>query len=131
MAGSTTRKALLRYWGYLLLIVLIGGWLSWGFEPSVLIALSAIAGLYFLVQAPTWCGARTRSGDFCRNNAHGLLMGCHLAQHRWQKVKMMAPRSWRRFGNFLTRHPMTILNGVAAVGTAVSGAAAVIQLFLQ
>ncbi|MGI5375614.1 hypothetical protein ACQEV2_15450 [Streptomyces sp. CA-251387] len=34
-----------------------------------------------------------RNGTFCRRNASGLLMGCDLRQHRWQKMKMIVLRS--------------------------------------
>jgi hypothetical protein len=42
-----------------------------------------------LFLAPVWCGAFTRKNEFCRNNSWGLLLGCHLREHRWQKFKMI------------------------------------------
>jgi hypothetical protein len=26
----------------------------------------------------------------CRNNSTGMLLGCHLREHKWQKLKMIA-----------------------------------------
>jgi hypothetical protein len=34
-----------------------------------------------------WCGAKARKGEWCRNNSYGLLLGCHLREHKWQRVK--------------------------------------------
>ena len=53
----------------------------------MILALSLAALGYFLFQAPMWCGAETRKGDWCRNNSHGLLRGCSLRQHKWQRLK--------------------------------------------
>ncbi|GHH49407.1 hypothetical protein GCM10018775_45030 [Streptomyces umbrinus] len=46
-----------------------------------------------LFQAPVTCGAPVRGReDGCRNNASGLLLGCHIRQHRWQKLKPLIVR---------------------------------------
>ena len=54
---------------------------------AVILALSLAALGYFLFQAPMRCGAETRTGDWCRNNSHGLFRGCSLRQHKWQRLK--------------------------------------------
>ncbi|MEV4275147.1 hypothetical protein [Actinoplanes xinjiangensis] len=46
--------------------------------------------IFVLFAAPVYCGAvnRGRGGnvEFCRNNSYGLILGCHLRQHKWQKL---------------------------------------------
>lgn len=60
-----------RYWGFLALIIAIGGWVSWvagkvaASIVGVILVLSVAAVGYFLFQAPMWCGAVTRSGMLC------------------------------------------------------------------
>ena len=58
---------------------------SLGFAVVLILALAALG--YFLVQAPVWCCAITRDGLLCRKNSHGLLLGCSIRQHRWQRMK--------------------------------------------
>lgn len=53
----------------------------------MILALSLAALGYFLFQAPMWCGAETRKGDWCRKNSHGLLRGCSIRQHKWQQLR--------------------------------------------
>jgi hypothetical protein len=37
----------------------------------------------------------TRQHQICRNNASGILMGCHLREHHWQKLRLaIVPRAW-------------------------------------
>ncbi len=59
------------------------------FGPGIYLALVGLLILYVLFQAPVYCGAVNRvraSGvEFCRNNSTGLILGCHLRQHKWQK----------------------------------------------
>ena len=31
--------------------------------------------------------AVTRKGELCRNNSHGLLLGCSIRQHKWQRTR--------------------------------------------
>lgn len=81
-------KGLRRYWGYVLLLAIIVVWGTRQREPGVLAVLSGIAALYFLFQAPLWCCAETRQDQLCRNNSSGLLMGCHIREHKWQRLKM-------------------------------------------
>lgn len=59
--------------------------------PPVLIALgSAASFIYYLWFAPAQCRAKNRvradgAIEYCRNNAPGLLRGCHIKQHKTQK----------------------------------------------
>lgn len=76
-----------RYWGYLALALAIFGLVTnhFGFMAILILSLAALG--YFLVAAPVWCCAVTRTGQLCRDNSRGLLLGCHRRQHRWQRVK--------------------------------------------
>ena len=117
---------LLRYWGYLALILALAGWFAHLFTAVVILVLSVAALLYVLVQAPVWCGAIIRDGKMCRNNSTGVLLGCHLRQHKWQKLKMtFIPHEWRVINRGLwiaPREAITSLSGLAAVVSAVAAA---------
>src|SRR5215204_4463699 len=60
--------------------------------PYVVMTLLVI--VWSLFAAPTWCGAvnrkRGKEVEYCRNNSSGLLLGCHIRQHKWHLLK----RSW-------------------------------------
>ncbi|MFI2350539.1 hypothetical protein ACH492_26535 [Streptomyces sp. NPDC019443] len=61
---------------------------------SVIMFLSLAVFAHASFQVPVWCGAVNRDRvTYCRNNAHGILMGCSKRQHRWQKLKMIVLRS--------------------------------------
>ncbi|NYH85363.1 hypothetical protein SAMN05421678_11825 [Actinopolymorpha cephalotaxi] len=77
-------KKLGQYWGYLIFALLIAAWWSKEVGPVALVILSALVTLYFLFRAPGWCGAETRQHTLCRNNAYGLLLGCHFREHKRQ-----------------------------------------------
>ena len=117
---------LLRYWGYLALILALAGWFAHLFTAVVILVLSVAALLYVLVQAPVWCGAIIRGGKTCRNNSSGVLLGCHLRQHKWQKLKMtFIPHEWRVINRGLwaaPREAITSLSGLAAIVSAVAAA---------
>jgi hypothetical protein len=107
-----------RYWGYLLFVLLVTAWWSREVGPGLLIAMSTIVTLYFLFMAPLWCGAVTRNGTLCRNNSSGLLMGCHLREHKWQKIKFLfVPRLWDRLNRGLWASPK---EGLATIFVALS-----------
>ncbi len=80
-------QLLTRFWGYLALAVAVIGYFAHSLGLAVILALSLAAFGYFLLQAPVWCCAETRSGEPCRENSHGLLLGCHRRQHKWQRLK--------------------------------------------
>jgi hypothetical protein len=76
-----------RFWGYLALVLAIFGLVTHHFGFMVILILSLAAFGYFLVAAPVWCCAVTRTGQLCRDNSYGLLLGCHRRQHKWQRLK--------------------------------------------
>lgn len=87
---ATRKKAKLwRYWGYGVLAVLLLSLGTNAFGPGIYAVLVGLLIFFVLFQAPAYCGAinRQRGGDveFCRNNSAGLLLGCHLRQHKWSK----------------------------------------------
>jgi hypothetical protein len=94
----------------------------------VIIALSAAVLLWSFFQAPVTCGAPVRGrDDGCRNNATGLLLGCHIRQHRWQKLKMLiVRRRVREFCSGLFSDGKAVLVTLAAVGSFLSGLVALI-----
>ncbi|WP_234430749.1 hypothetical protein [Streptomyces sp. NRRL F-4489] len=82
-----------QWWGVLAGGLLIAAWINRTAGPAVITGLSAVVLLWSFFQAPVTCGAPVRGrDDGCRNNATGLLMGCHIRQHRWQKLKMLILR---------------------------------------
>ncbi len=123
-------RRLTRYWGYIALALALVGWIMHLFTAAVILALSLGALFYVLLQAPVTCGARNRDGTFCRNNSHGILLGCNqVRQHKWQHVRMtFMPNEWRIINRTLwtgAREVGNTLSGLAAVVTAI---AAVIAL---
>jgi hypothetical protein len=84
-----------RYWGLVAFLGAIVGWVglvAGSFATSVvsvILILSVAALVYVGFRAPLHCGAAIRDGKLCRNNCCGLLMGCYLRQHKWQKLKML------------------------------------------
>ncbi|MEV4601296.1 hypothetical protein AB0K15_28330 [Amycolatopsis sp. NPDC049253] len=65
--------------------------------PGVTAVPSVFVVLYCLFQAPMWCCAPTGASQFCRNNANGILLGCHLRQHKFEKLKLaVRQRAWRK-----------------------------------
>ena len=89
----TPLRFLGRYWGYVLLGVLVLRAVG-GEATSVLIyALGTLLVLgYSLFGAPMVCGALNRGKaqekpTYCRNNSRGLLLGCNQVRaHKTQKL---------------------------------------------
>jgi hypothetical protein len=56
--------------------------------------MTLLVVVWSLFAAPTWCGAvnRKRGDDveYCRNNSSGLLLGCWIRQHKFQRFT----RAW-------------------------------------
>lgn len=84
-----------RYWMVFPLALLLVG-VDGDFVEGILgLGGYALCGaaliIYVLFSAPTYCGAINRSSvrdsavQYCRNNSSGLLLGCNLRQHKWQK----------------------------------------------
>lgn len=86
--------------------------------------VSAGYALFLLLAAPVWCAAQNRDGTACRNNASGLLVGCRLRYHRWQKLSSIGRGKGLR--TLLGRCFRDAGTGAAVVGTiaAVASAAA-------
>lgn len=115
------RRLLGRYWGYLVLAFAILGLVMHLFEAAVILILSLAALVYFLVQAPLTCGAETRNGEGCRNNSHGLLLGCWIRQHKWQRARdIFVSRKWRNAIHDLTASPKDILGTLGGLASVVS-----------
>ncbi|GAB2774527.1 hypothetical protein [Streptomyces daliensis] len=115
-------KRILPYWGLIAFVLAITGWLTSDFGFSGVAALSALSLLWFLFQAPNPCGAPIRAASrTCRNNARGLLRGCHLQQHKWQRMRtfFVHPRL-RRCAAQLFANPVTGLASLGAIVTMVS-----------
>ena len=86
-----------------------------------MLALSLAALVYFLVQAPLTCGAEIRNGGHCRNNSHGLLLGCWIRQHKWQRARdVFVSRKWRNAIRDLTASPKDILGTLGGLASVVS-----------
>lgn len=108
-------KLLQRYWGYVALALVIMGWVTHVFAYAVILIISLIALIYFLVQAPLTCGVEIRSGDRCRNNSHGILLGCWIRQHKWQRFRdIFVSRKWRDVFHDLTESPKDKLGTISA-----------------
>lgn len=114
-------RFLQRYWGYLAIALAILCWYTRTFG-YVLIVISSLAALvYFLVQAPLTCCAEIRTGDHCRNNSHGLLLGCWIRQHKWQKARdILVSRKWQNIIHDLTASPKDILGTIGGLVSIVS-----------
>lgn len=111
-----------KWLGWIILVVLFANWGAIG--PTGLIVLAVIATLYFAFRVPAWCGAETRQERHCRNNSHGLLLGCHFREHKWQKFSLAARRHrWKRLGSELWME-----SKVGTVGLAISGLTSVVAI---
>jgi hypothetical protein len=126
-----------RYWGFLALVAALAGWVGLVLGkvttsivgPVLVLSVAALG--YFLFQAPLWCGAITREGTLCRNNSSGLLIGCHLREHKWQKLKMaFVPKAWRELNRGLWATPREGVNTLAGLGSVVSALAAVVAVLV-
>lgn len=123
---TATRKKIGRTWDYLLLVVIAYGWFGTAMGPGVIALISVVCVVYMLFQAPMWCCADGRNHQPCRNNASGILMGCQLRQHKWQKAKMAVRySSWGKlFGQVLAS-----VGGKAATVSALASSGSAIVAF--
>jgi hypothetical protein len=109
-------RFLQRYWGYIALGLVILGWVTHTVGYVAILILSLIALVYFLVAAPLTCGAEIRTGENCRNNSRGLLVGCWIRQHKWQRARdVFVSRKWRNVFHDLTATPKDILGTIGAL----------------
>lgn len=99
---------------------------------AVILALSVVTALYFAFRLPVPCGAMTREEAGCRKNAYGILMGCEIRQHRWQKLKMkVVPHSFRQLRLQLFNNPKDGLGTLVAVASILSTVIAGVALVLK
>lgn len=128
---ASTRRRLWLNWGYFLIPIILAAWFFIGVAAAPPLAVvSALSIGFFLFQARVPCGALNRkrndiTGDleWCRNNATGILGGCHLKSHRWQNAKLLFSRStWGQFARTLLRKT----NGQAAAVNALAASASAI-----
>ncbi|MET9295940.1 hypothetical protein [Streptomyces sp. NPDC003077] len=115
-------KKIWPYWGLVVFVFAITAWLTSDVGPAGLAGLFGLSCLWFLLQAPIPCGAPIRAaGRSCRNNARGVLRGCHLEQHKWQRARGLFVRpSWRRACGALFATPVTGLTSLGGIVTLVS-----------
>ncbi|WP_063784773.1 hypothetical protein [Streptomyces rimosus] len=117
-----------QWWGVLAGALLVAAWVNSAAGPAVVITLSALVVLWSFFQAPVTCGAPVRGrADGCRNNASGLLLGCHIRQHRWQKLKMLiVRRQVRAFCAGLFSDGKATVVTLAGAGSFISGLVALV-----
>jgi hypothetical protein len=111
-----------RYWGLAALVVAAVGWLTRDLGFGAIAGFSLLGLLWLLFQAPNPCGAPVRAaGKACRNNARGVLRGCHLQQHKWQRVRtfFVHPRLRECFKQLFS-NPTTGLASLVAIVTLAS-----------
>ncbi|MBK3580843.1 hypothetical protein JHN63_45140 [Streptomyces sp. MBT65] len=127
-AKSSRLGGMGQWWGVIAAALLIAAWINKAAGPVIVASLSALVLIWCFFQAPVTCGAPVRGReDGCRNNATGLLMGCHIRQHRWQKLKLLiVRRRVREFCTGLFSDGKETLVTLAAVGSFISGLAALI-----
>jgi hypothetical protein len=114
-------ELLQRYWGYIAPVLAVLGWATHAVGYAVILIVSLVSLIYFLIQAPLTCGAKVRAGGHCRNNSHGILLGCHIRQHKWQKARdIFVSRKWRDVFHNLTESPRDKLGTIRALISIVS-----------
>lgn len=123
------KNLLWQYWGIGAFAVAITGWLTSDVGPIGITVLSTLSFLWFLFQAPVPCGALNRGdADQCRNNGRGVLRGCHLKQHQWQRLKaLVLRRRVRRISAELFPNATTALASLSAIVALVSSTAGTVQ----
>lgn len=117
------KRLLRRYWGLAVLALLVFAWTR-EVGPGWLLVLSGAVTFWAAFQAPAWCGAVNRSGAFCRNNSSGVLLGCHLREHKWQKLKMaFVAKRWQALTDGMWRTPparFATVTGVVGIVSAIA-----------
>src|SRR5690606_12356564 len=120
LPSKRTRRRIRKSWGYLLLPVILWGWVAGTIGIPAIAIMSGLVLAFLMVNADMPCGAETRerdreTGEFllCRRPSSGIVGACaqYRAAHRWGCVKMIAKQSnWGRVFRTLTRST----NGKAA-----------------
>ena len=83
------KSKFVRYFGYLLLAAAVLMLFGFDVGPVTLSVIFVICFVWLLIAAPTSCGAAIRTGQNCRNNSYGLLGGCSIRQHKWQRFRAL------------------------------------------
>jgi hypothetical protein len=61
-----------------------------------------------------------------------VLRGCHLREHKWQKIKMtFVPRAWHELNRGLWSSPRDGMATLSGLGSVVSALAAVIVIVVR
>jgi len=123
---------LVNYWGYGLAVLLVYSAGGATLGPGLTLVAMLLLIAYVLLGAPVWCGAinrqRGKDVEYCRNNSYGLLVGCHIRQHRWDKLKTpWWGQSWREHTRGLWAGPAAKLATVSAVVGTITGIWGVIK----
>lgn len=117
-----------RYWGLILIAIMVVGLdKKWGVLPYVFMSLLVLAWVLF--GAPTRCGAvnrrRGKEVEYCWNNSSGLMLGCNLRQHKFQRfTRVWWNTSWRdRTRGIWTGTPakLATISGVVGMLTGIAG----------
>ncbi|MBV9846368.1 MAG: hypothetical protein JOZ47_15040 [Kutzneria sp.] len=109
------QKVLWRLWGYVLLLAAIYLWTTADVNLVMVLTLSGLAFLYMLFAAPMWCMApNSTNGNPCSNNARGILIGCWIRKHKWQKVRMVVKR--QRWIELIRRSRSSVGAQAATIG---------------
>lgn len=111
-------RPLTRYWVYLAVVMAMAGYFLHDLKLAVILVLSLAALGYFLFQAPVWCGAETRRGEWCLKNSHGLLRGCSIRQHKWQRLKQTFTPAG---GRAVFRTSKSVSGALSMIGGVVAG----------
>lgn len=99
------------------MVILLGG-----LPAAAYVVMTLLVVVWALFSAPTWCGAvnRTRGNDveYCRNNSSGLLLGCWIRQHKFQRFKLAWwTTSWRdRMRGIWAGAPAKVATATAVFG---------------
>jgi hypothetical protein len=93
---------------------------------AAVLVLAGLALVYLLLLAPLWCGAETREGLAYWNNSHGLLLGCWIREHKWQRLKKaFVPARWGGLGRSLfgsVKDCLATISAFVAIGTVAAAA---------
>ena len=125
---SRSKNSLARWWGFALVIAVLAALPSREVPAAILFVLSGLSLVWVLFFAPVLCGAVTRKHESCRNNSWGLLLGCHLREHRWQKFKMMfVNRRWQQLNRGLWSSPAEVIATVSGLIAIVGAVVAIVR----
>jgi hypothetical protein len=125
---SRSKNNLARWWGFALVVAVLAALPSREVPAAILFVLSGLSLVWVLFLAPVWCGAVTRKYGPCHNNSWGLLLGCHLREHRWQKFKMMfVSRRWQQLNRGLWSSPAEVIATVSGLIAIVGAVVAIVR----